>query len=123
MSLNPGGRLAIITFHSLEDIIVKHTYEELEGRCTCPKDFPVCVCGYKSYGKIVNKKAIISKKEELDDYSLIPSKYIEFDTKEEKINYEEEMIKVQNQLKELYVEESQSKEKIKQFLQEIGYGI
>ena len=67
MSLNPGGRLAIITFHSLEDKIVKHTYEELEGRCTCPKDFPVCVCGYKSYGKIVNKKAIISKKEELDE--------------------------------------------------------
>ena len=67
MSLNPGGRLAIITFNSLEDKIVKHTYEELEGRCTCPKDFPVCVCGYKSYGKIVNKKAIISKKEELDE--------------------------------------------------------
>lgn len=67
MSLNLGGRLAIITFHSLEDKIVKHTYEELEGRCTCPKDFPVCVCGYKSYGKIVNKKAIISKKEELDE--------------------------------------------------------
>ncbi|CCY71341.1 ribosomal RNA small subunit methyltransferase H [Clostridium sp. CAG:921] len=67
MSLNPGGRLAIITFHSLEDKIVKHTYEEIEGRCTCPKDFPVCVCGYKSYGKIVNKKAIISKKEELDE--------------------------------------------------------
>ncbi len=67
MSLNPGGRLAIITFHSLEDKIVKHTYEELEGRCTCPKDFPVCVCGHKSYGKIVNKKAIISKKEELDE--------------------------------------------------------
>ena len=67
MSLNPGGRLAIITFHSLEDKIVKHTYKEIEGRCTCPKDFPVCVCGYKSYGKIVNKKAIISKKEELDE--------------------------------------------------------
>lgn len=50
-SLNSQGRLAIITFHSLEDKIIKHTYEELEGRCTCPKDFPVCVCGCKSYGK------------------------------------------------------------------------
>lgn len=65
MSLNDGGRLAIITFHSLEDKIVKHTYEEMEGRCTCPKDFPVCVCGYKSYGKIVNKKPIVSSEEEL----------------------------------------------------------
>jgi 16S rRNA (cytosine1402-N4)-methyltransferase len=67
LSLNDGGRLAIITFHSLEDKIVKHAYEEMEGRCTCPKDFPVCVCNYKSYGKIVNKKPIISNEEELKD--------------------------------------------------------
>lgn len=65
MSLNKGGRLAIITFHSLEDKIVKHVYEEMEGRCTCPKDFPVCVCNFKSYGKIITKKPIISKEEEL----------------------------------------------------------
>lgn len=67
MSLNDGGRLAIITFHSLEDKIVKHTYEEMEGRCTCPKSFPVCVCNFKSYGKIVNKKPIVSKDKELEE--------------------------------------------------------
>lgn len=67
LSLNDGGRLLIITFHSLEDKIVKHTYEEMEGRCTCPKSFPICVCGYKSYGKIINKKPIVSNKEELQE--------------------------------------------------------
>ena len=65
--LNKNGRLAIITFHSLEDKIVKHTFEELEGRCTCPKDFPVCVCGYVSHGKIVTKKPIICSEEELKE--------------------------------------------------------
>ncbi len=64
-ALNNKGRLAIITFHSLEDKIVKHTYEEMEGRCTCPKDFPVCVCNYVSYGKIITKKPITSSDEEL----------------------------------------------------------
>lgn len=67
MALNDGGRLAIITFHSLEDKIVKHAYEEMEGRCTCPKDFPVCVCNYKSYGKIITKKPIISGSKELEE--------------------------------------------------------
>ena len=67
LSLNDGGRLCIITFHSLEDKIVKHAYEEMEGRCTCPPNFPVCVCGYKSYGKIINKKPITSSDEELEE--------------------------------------------------------
>lgn len=66
-ALNNSGRLAIITFHSLEDKIVKHTYEDMQGRCTCPKDFPVCVCNYISYGRIVNKKPIISNEEELKE--------------------------------------------------------
>ncbi len=64
-ALNEGGRLLIITFHSLEDRIVKHTFEELEGICTCPSSFPVCVCGYVSHGKIITKKAVISNEEEL----------------------------------------------------------
>ena len=67
LSLNDGGRLCIITFHSLEDKIVKHAYEEMEGRCTCPPNFPVCVCGYKSYGKIINKRPITSSDEELEE--------------------------------------------------------
>lgn len=67
LSLNDGGRLCIITFHSLEDKIIKHAYEEMEGRCTCPPNFPVCVCGYKSYGKIINKKPITSSDEELKE--------------------------------------------------------
>lgn len=65
--LNTNGRLDIITFHSLEDKIVKHTFEELEGRCTCPKDFPVCVCGYVSYGKIITKEPIVCKEDELKE--------------------------------------------------------
>ena len=66
-ALNDKGRLAIITFHSLEDKIVKHTYEEMEGRCTCPKDLPVCICNYISYGKIITKKPITSGEEELKE--------------------------------------------------------
>ena len=62
-----AGGFAIITFHSLEDKIVKHAYEELVGKCTCPSNFPVCVCNFKSYGKIVNKKPIISKDVELQE--------------------------------------------------------
>lgn len=63
-SLKPGGRLCIITFHSLEDRAVKNAYIEAKGKCTCPKDLPYCVCGAKSLGKVVTKKPIVASEEE-----------------------------------------------------------
>lgn len=63
--LKPGGVLSVITFHSLEDRIVKQTFQNLSEGCTCPKSFPVCVCGNKPKVKIINKKPIISGDEEL----------------------------------------------------------
>ena len=65
--LNPGGRIAIITFHSLEDRIVKQTFQELAQGCTCPKDFPVCVCGNKPKIKILTKKPILPTEQELEE--------------------------------------------------------
>lgn len=64
--LNPGGRLAIITFHSLEDRIVKNGMAEAAKGCTCPPNFPVCVCGKKPKVKLVSRKPIISGEEELE---------------------------------------------------------
>lgn len=67
--LNPGGRIAIITFHSLEDRIVKTAFKKNEDPCTCPKNFPVCVCGNVSKGFAVTKKPILPSEEELAENS------------------------------------------------------
>ena len=64
--LNPKGRLCIITFHSLEDRIVKTDFKKNENPCTCPKDFPVCVCHKVSKGKCVTRKPILPSEEELE---------------------------------------------------------
>ena len=63
--LNPGGRLAVITFHSLEDRIVKRTLQDMARGCTCPPNFPVCVCGKKPKVKLITRKPIVSGEEEL----------------------------------------------------------
>lgn len=63
--LNPNGRICIITFHSLEDRIVKNIFKEAEDPCTCPKNFPTCVCGKKSKGKVITRKPILPSEEEL----------------------------------------------------------
>ena len=63
--LKPGGRLAIITFHSLEDRIVKNKFKENENPCTCPDSFPVCVCGAVSKGRVITRKPITPSEEEI----------------------------------------------------------
>ena len=62
--LRPGGRICIITFHSLEDRIVKNRFRDNENPCICPKDFPICVCGRKSKGHVVTRKPIVPSEEE-----------------------------------------------------------
>jgi len=65
--LNKGGRLAIITFHSLEDRIVKNVFADLAKGCECPKDFPVCVCGKKPQVKLITKKPVVAGETELNE--------------------------------------------------------
>lgn len=67
--LNPGGRLCIITFHSLEDRITKVAFKRNEDPCTCPKNFPVCVCGKTSKGKVITRKPILPSEDELEHNS------------------------------------------------------
>lgn len=66
-ALNPGGRLCIITFHSLEDRIVKNAFRTAENPCTCPPSFPKCVCGKLPMGKVITKKPILPSEEELEE--------------------------------------------------------
>lgn len=65
--LNPGGRLSIITFHSLEDRIVKNRFRDNENPCICPPDFPVCVCGRVSKGRVITRKPILPTTEEMTE--------------------------------------------------------
>ena len=65
--LNKNGRLLIITFHSLEDRIVKNAFKELENPCICPRDLPICACGKKSLGKVVTRKPIVPSEQELNN--------------------------------------------------------
>lgn len=65
--LDDGGRICIITFHSLEDRIVKTIFRKNENPCTCPSDFPVCVCGQKSKGKVITRKPILPSEQEMEE--------------------------------------------------------
>lgn len=67
--LNPGGRICVITFHSLEDRIVKTIFRRNENPCTCPREFPICICGKKSKGKTTTRKPILPSEEELEENS------------------------------------------------------
>lgn len=71
--LKQGGRLVVITFHSLEDRAVKNAMVDLQGKCTCPSELPYCVCNYESWGKIINKKPIIATQEEQERNSRAKS--------------------------------------------------
>lgn len=64
--LNDGGRICVITFHSLEDRIVKNVFRRNENPCTCPPDFPVCVCGNKSKGRVITRKPILPSEKEME---------------------------------------------------------
>ena len=65
--LKPGGRLSVITFHSLEDRIVKEEMKSFADGCTCPRDFPVCVCGFEPKLKIITRKPIVPSREEEEE--------------------------------------------------------
>lgn len=85
--LNPGGRLCIITFHSLEDRIVKTAFKQAANPCTCPPSFPVCVCGKVSKGKVVTGKPILPSEDELEENSRSKSAKLRiFEKATEQIN-------------------------------------
>ncbi len=66
-ALKPGGRLCIITFHSLEDRIVKSSFKKAENPCVCPPSFPICACGNKSKGRVITRKPILPSEEEMEE--------------------------------------------------------
>ena len=68
-SLSEGGRLCIITFHSLEDRIVKNKFRTAEKPCICPPEFPICTCGRKSKGRVITRKPILPSEQELSENS------------------------------------------------------
>ena len=67
--LNPGGKIMVISYHSLEDRIVKDTFSEMENRCTCPPDLPKCICGRQPVLKVLTSKPIIPSEEEIENNS------------------------------------------------------
>lgn len=82
--LKEQGRLAVITFHSLEDRAVKEAMLEAQGKCTCPPDLPYCICGFASEGKLVNKKPIVATEEEIQKNSRAKSAKLRIFEKETK---------------------------------------
>ncbi len=84
--LNENGRLCIITFHSLEDRAVKNAYIKAQGQCTCPKDLPYCVCNYKSFGNMVNKKPIEATEDEKNENTRSKSAKLRIFERHEKVN-------------------------------------
>ena len=81
--LHPGGRICIITFHSLEDRIVKSAFRKNENPCTCPPGFPVCICGQKSRGRVITKKPILPTQEEKEKNPRAKSAKLRIFEKEE----------------------------------------
>lgn len=90
--LGDGGRICIITFHSLEDRIVKTIFRKNENPCTCPSDFPVCVCGRKSVGKVITRKPILPGVAELEDNSR--SKSAKLRIFERRVEQQEDLVNV-----------------------------
>lgn len=90
--LGDGGRICIITFHSLEDRIVKTIFRKNENPCTCPPDFPVCVCGRKSMGKVITRKPILPGVAELEDNSR--SKSAKLRIFERRVEQQEDLVNV-----------------------------
>lgn len=85
-ALKEYGRLVVITFHSLEDRAVKEAMIDMEGKCTCPKDLPYCVCNYESWGKVITKKPILPTKQEQEENSRSKSAKLRVFERREKAN-------------------------------------